>query len=229
MANGRPAPTIGDRLDQLARTPQLLVACDYDGTIAPIVDDPMKAAPAPRDLRRAPEPSPLSPRPTSPSSRAARCATSPPCRACPPRSTWSVPTARSSTSTSRSSSTPTSAIAGPDSPRRSSTSSPGTRGVVLEKKPASVAVHYRKVPDATVERVVHQVEGRRHPGWVRSRCATARRSVELLLVTHRQGAVPSRRSGGHRRCERGALPRRRHHRRGRLPHPQRARRRREGR
>ena len=33
------------RLDQLARTPQLLVACDYDGTVAPIVDDPMKALP----------------------------------------------------------------------------------------------------------------------------------------------------------------------------------------
>ena len=33
------------RLDQLARTPNLLIACDYDGTIAPIVDDPMKAQP----------------------------------------------------------------------------------------------------------------------------------------------------------------------------------------
>ncbi len=34
-----------DRLDQLARAPMLLVASDYDGTIAPIVDDPMKALP----------------------------------------------------------------------------------------------------------------------------------------------------------------------------------------
>ncbi|MEM9202002.1 MAG: trehalose-phosphatase [Actinomycetota bacterium] len=33
------------RLDQLATAPHLLVACDYDGTIAPIVDDPMKALP----------------------------------------------------------------------------------------------------------------------------------------------------------------------------------------
>ena len=33
------------RLGQLARAPQLLVACDYDGTIAPIVDDPMDALP----------------------------------------------------------------------------------------------------------------------------------------------------------------------------------------
>lgn len=37
--------TLVDRLDELARSPQLLVACDYDGTIAPIVDDPMKALP----------------------------------------------------------------------------------------------------------------------------------------------------------------------------------------
>ena len=29
----------------LARVPRLLVACDYDGTVAPIVDDPMKAHP----------------------------------------------------------------------------------------------------------------------------------------------------------------------------------------
>ncbi|MEZ5247442.1 MAG: trehalose-phosphatase [Acidimicrobiales bacterium] len=36
---------LADRLDQLAQTPNLLVACDYDGTIAPIVDDPMKALP----------------------------------------------------------------------------------------------------------------------------------------------------------------------------------------
>ena len=36
---------LADRLDQLARTPNLLVACDYDGTIAPIVNDPMKALP----------------------------------------------------------------------------------------------------------------------------------------------------------------------------------------
>lgn len=36
---------LDERLEQLARSPQLLVACDYDGTIAPIVDDPMKALP----------------------------------------------------------------------------------------------------------------------------------------------------------------------------------------
>jgi len=36
---------LDDRINQLARTPILLVACDYDGTVAPIVDDPMKALP----------------------------------------------------------------------------------------------------------------------------------------------------------------------------------------
>jgi len=38
-------PELMDRLDLLAQTPHLLVACDYDGTIAPIVADPMKALP----------------------------------------------------------------------------------------------------------------------------------------------------------------------------------------
>ncbi len=33
------------RLAHLARSPRLLVACDYDGTLAPIVDDPAKAFP----------------------------------------------------------------------------------------------------------------------------------------------------------------------------------------
>lgn len=33
------------RLRELARTPTLLVACDYDGTLAPLVDDPERAHP----------------------------------------------------------------------------------------------------------------------------------------------------------------------------------------
>ena len=32
---------------RIARAPQLLVACDYDGTLAPIVDDPTHAEPLP--------------------------------------------------------------------------------------------------------------------------------------------------------------------------------------
>jgi trehalose-phosphatase len=41
----RPDGALDERIVELARVPQLLVACDYDGTIAPIVDDPMKALP----------------------------------------------------------------------------------------------------------------------------------------------------------------------------------------
>ena len=36
---------LSERLRQLARVPNLLVACDYDGTLAPLVDDPMAANP----------------------------------------------------------------------------------------------------------------------------------------------------------------------------------------
>ncbi|MEY9932232.1 trehalose-phosphatase [Catenulispora sp. GP43] len=35
----------------LARTPRLLVVCDYDGTLAPIVEDPAKAYPRPEAVR----------------------------------------------------------------------------------------------------------------------------------------------------------------------------------
>jgi len=34
-------------LSRIARVPQLLVACDYDGTLAPLVDDPTRAEPLP--------------------------------------------------------------------------------------------------------------------------------------------------------------------------------------
>lgn len=38
-------PDLVDRLSTLAQVPKLLVATDYDGTIAPIVNDPMRAVP----------------------------------------------------------------------------------------------------------------------------------------------------------------------------------------
>src|SRR5690606_4109915 len=37
-------------LAQLARVPQLLIACDYDGTLAPIVTDPSQAKPIPESV-----------------------------------------------------------------------------------------------------------------------------------------------------------------------------------
>ncbi len=36
---------LAERIRQLSRVPNLMVACDYDGTIAPLVDDPSQAAP----------------------------------------------------------------------------------------------------------------------------------------------------------------------------------------
>jgi trehalose-phosphatase len=39
--------TLREAIVRLARVPQLLVCCDYDGTLAPIVEDPSKAVPLP--------------------------------------------------------------------------------------------------------------------------------------------------------------------------------------
>ncbi|HZM82323.1 MAG TPA: trehalose-phosphatase [Candidatus Limnocylindrales bacterium] len=40
-------PAMRAAITQVARIPQLLIACDYDGTLAPIVEDPSAAAPLP--------------------------------------------------------------------------------------------------------------------------------------------------------------------------------------
>jgi trehalose 6-phosphate phosphatase len=45
-----PAP-LRQAVAGLARTPRLLVVCDYDGTLAPIVEDPAKAVPRPEAMR----------------------------------------------------------------------------------------------------------------------------------------------------------------------------------
>lgn len=42
--------TLEECLERLARTPVLLVACDYDGTLSPIVDDPARARPVRESL-----------------------------------------------------------------------------------------------------------------------------------------------------------------------------------
>lgn len=39
------------QLDRIAQAPRLLVACDYDGVIAPIVSDPAKAVPLPETVK----------------------------------------------------------------------------------------------------------------------------------------------------------------------------------
>ncbi|CAM3145930.1 trehalose-phosphatase [Stackebrandtia soli] len=43
-------PQLRSALNRLARVPQLLIACDYDGTLAPIVTDPTKAVPIPESV-----------------------------------------------------------------------------------------------------------------------------------------------------------------------------------
>ena len=64
---------LSERLRQLARVPNLLVACDYDGTLAPLVDDPMEAGPTANRLPPC-EPWPSRPTPMSPSFRVVACA-----------------------------------------------------------------------------------------------------------------------------------------------------------
>ena len=36
---------LADALGRIARVPHLLIGCDYDGTLAPLADDPSKAEP----------------------------------------------------------------------------------------------------------------------------------------------------------------------------------------
>jgi trehalose-phosphatase len=43
-------PALRAAVARLARSPVLLIACDYDGTLAPIVDDPTKAVPLPESV-----------------------------------------------------------------------------------------------------------------------------------------------------------------------------------
>jgi trehalose-phosphatase len=43
-------PALRAAVGRIARVPQLLVACDYDGTLAPIVEDPTRATPLPESV-----------------------------------------------------------------------------------------------------------------------------------------------------------------------------------
>ena len=47
MTNGGLDPELRAALGRIARVPQLLVGCDYDGTLAPLVEDPAAAGPLP--------------------------------------------------------------------------------------------------------------------------------------------------------------------------------------
>src|SRR5882724_8702568 len=50
LAPARLDPGLRQAIVQVARTPRLLVACDYDGTLAPIVADPWLAYPLPETV-----------------------------------------------------------------------------------------------------------------------------------------------------------------------------------
>ncbi|MBQ1040567.1 trehalose-phosphatase [Micromonospora zamorensis] len=50
MATGVMDPELRSAIGRIARVPQLLVACDYDGTLAPIVEDPSTAVPLPESV-----------------------------------------------------------------------------------------------------------------------------------------------------------------------------------
>lgn len=47
IATGVLDPELRSAIGRIARVPQLLIACDYDGTLAPIVEDPSTAVPLP--------------------------------------------------------------------------------------------------------------------------------------------------------------------------------------
>lgn len=98
-------PELRAAIGRIARVPQLLVACDYDGTLAPIVEDPSKAVPLPESVAAVRALAAL-PQTTVAvvSGRALRDLAA--LSGCPARSTWSAATAPSSTSASSSGSPP---------------------------------------------------------------------------------------------------------------------------
>ena len=148
---------LNSRLAAIARTPQLLVACDYDGTVAPFVADPMNALPL---------------RETSVALRSL---------AALPQTSVAVISGRSLRDLSILSRLPAEIhLVGshgtefdidfaleldPELKERRvrlidalTDVSLTHDGVSLEKKPASVAVHYRNVSDAAVEAVLAAVD-----------------------------------------------------------------------
>ncbi len=150
-------PGLEEQIDRLSRAPQLLIACDYDGTVAPIVQDPMKALPL---------------RETSVALRAL---------AALPQTNVAVISGRSLRDLAMLSRLPAEIhLVGshgtefdidfaldldPDLKERRdrltqglTTIAKSNDGVFLEKKPASVAVHYRSVADEAVASVLAAVD-----------------------------------------------------------------------
>jgi trehalose-phosphatase len=175
------------RLTQLAPVPQLLVACDYDGTVADIVDDPMKALPRRETVVALRQLASL------------------------PQTHVAIISGRSLRDLAALSRLPTEIhLVGShgtefdvdfrrELPREASALRDQLRadllaiardldGAFVEAKPAAVAFHYRAVPDEQVARALARIEsGPARLDGVRMRHAD--KVVELLVIDTDKGAA----------------------------------------
>jgi trehalose-phosphatase len=174
-----------EQLSQLARVPQLLVACDYDGTVAPIVDDPMKALPrretvvALRTLAGLPQThvAVISGRSLRDLAALSRL----------PTEVHLVGSHGSEFDIGFRRDLPAEATALRDDLRAELMSiAARIEGAFVEAKPAAVAFHYRSVSEDLVDEVLADVDGvvGRHPG-VHVRHSS--KVVELLVIDTSKG------------------------------------------
>ena len=181
-------PSCWLRSARIARVPQLFVGCDYDGTLALLVNDPADGeAACPRRSPRSAH-SRRCRRPPSRSSPAAPCATWPRSPGCRARSTSSGATARSSTSASSTASRRELLDAARPAARRELDGSPPTTPASASRpKPASVAVHVRGIDRAVGEQALAAVHGGPAHLARRPRHRTARRSSSSPSLTTNKG------------------------------------------
>ena len=205
---GRPAAAVRE----IARTPHLLVVLRLRRHAGADRRRPRRRPAARRDGRARSARSRRCPPPPLPSSPVVRCATSPRCRGCRPRSTSSAATAPSSTSASSTrSKIEQRALLDAAGRRDAATSSTASTGVTLERKPAGVAVHVRRADRARRSRGARSVYAgaRVVAGRPRHRGQGGRSSSPSSRPTRardRPAAPPGRRLGH-------VLRRRRRHRR----------------
>ncbi|MCP2260645.1 trehalose 6-phosphatase (EC 3.1.3.12) [Streptoalloteichus tenebrarius] len=170
---------------QLARTPRLLVACDYDGTLAPIVEDPERARPLPESVNALRSLAGL------PATTAAVISG----RALRDLATLSRLPAEVHLVGSHGSEFDVGFVhaldpAARDLHRRLHAELEriiaGAEGVSLEDKPASLAVHVRRAPADVAERVLDQV--RRGPcAWDGVQVTEGKAVIELAVVQTDKG------------------------------------------
>jgi trehalose-phosphatase len=187
-----PAPDALDRqlraaVAKVARVPWLLVACDYDGTLAPIVEDPTKAAPLPEAVA------------------AIRAL------AALPQTTVAVISGRALRDLAALSRLPSEVYlvgshgsefdvgfidALPQDRQRLRSELQGVLtelirdqpGIKLEVKPASIAVHTRSAPREVADRVIEQV--RSGPAsWADIQVTHGKEVIELSVITTHKGTA----------------------------------------